>query len=134
MNPRVRAVEAYLKALRTGENSATESAARQQWEVEQHRRVVVGVNEFLSEEALTIPLLEFDEAAAKEQAEKLAALRKARDNDLCVRRLDALRQAAAGKENVVPFILDCARAYCTLYEIRRALEDVFGAYREPVFF
>ena len=45
-----------------------------------------------------------------------------------------LREAARGTENVVPFILDCARSYCTLYEIRAALEDVFGAYREPVFF
>jgi methylmalonyl-CoA mutase, N-terminal domain len=35
---------------------------------------------------------------------------------------------------VMPFILDCARAYCTLYEIRAAMEEVFGAYREPVFF
>jgi methylmalonyl-CoA mutase N-terminal domain/subunit len=34
----------------------------------------------------------------------------------------------------MPFILECARKYCTLYEIRRAIEDVFGAYREPVFF
>jgi methylmalonyl-CoA mutase N-terminal domain/subunit len=49
-------------------------------------------------------------------------------------RLDALRTAARGSENLIPFILDCARAYCTLYEIRAALEDVFGAYREPVFF
>ena len=48
--------------------------------------------------------------------------------------LDALRSAARGTENTMPYILDCARAYCTLYEIRAALEDVFGAYREPVFF
>ena len=41
---------------------------------------------------------------------------------------------ARGTENVVPHILECARSYCTLYEIRAALEDVFGAYREPVFF
>ena len=46
----------------------------------------------------------------------------------------SLRDAARGTENVFPHILDCARAYCTLFEIRRALEDVFGAYREPVFF
>ena len=45
-----------------------------------------------------------------------------------------LKQAAAGKENVVPFILECARCYCTLYEIRATLESEFGAYREPVFF
>ena len=112
-----------------------EAAARQQWEIEQHRRVIVGVNEFISdEEALSIPLLKIDEQAARDQAAKLARLRETRDNALCTTRLDALRKAAAGKENVVPFILDCARAYCTLYEIRAALESVFGAYREPVFF
>jgi methylmalonyl-CoA mutase N-terminal domain/subunit len=61
-------------------------------------------------------------------------MRSTRDNDLVTRRLDALRAAARGQENLMPFILDCARCYCTLYEIRRAMEDVFGAYREPVFF
>ena len=48
--------------------------------------------------------------------------------------IERLRSAARGTENVVPHILECARAYCTLYEIRAALESVFGAYREPVFF
>ena len=112
-----------------------EAAARQQWEIEQHRRVIVGVNEFVSEEdALSIPLLKIDEQAARDQAAKLAQLRATRDNALCTSRIDALREAARGKENVVPYILECARAYCTLFEIRAALEDVFGAYREPVFF
>ncbi len=48
--------------------------------------------------------------------------------------LEALRVAAEDGSNVVPHILECARAYCTLYEIRAAMEVVFGAYREPVFF
>ena len=48
--------------------------------------------------------------------------------------LEALRQACRDGSNTMPFILDCARAYCTLYEIRAAIESVFGAYREPVFF
>jgi methylmalonyl-CoA mutase N-terminal domain/subunit len=111
-----------------------ESAARQQWEIEQRRKLVVGVNEFTSDETLEIPLLKISEEAAAEQAAKLAALRQSRDNALVQQRLDALRTAAKGKENLVPFILDCARAYATLYEIRAAMEDVFGAYREPVFF
>jgi len=126
-----------VPGLETGwfQRKIAESAARQQWEIEQHRRVIVGVNEFVSEEdALTIPLLKIDEQAARDQAAKLAALRASRDNDLCTRRLDALREAARGKQNVVPFILDCARCYCSLYEIRAALESVFGAYREPGFF
>ncbi|MBA4070529.1 MAG: methylmalonyl-CoA mutase [Gemmatimonas sp.] len=111
-----------------------ESAARQQWEIEQRRKLVVGVNEFATDETLTIPLLKLDEAAAEEQTARLRALRTTRDTVLVQQRLDALRSAARGPENLVPYILDCARAYATLYEIRAALEDVFGAYREPVFF
>jgi methylmalonyl-CoA mutase N-terminal domain/subunit len=112
-----------------------EAAARQQWEIEQHRKIIVGVNDFVNDdEALTIPLLKVDDAAATEQARRIAEMKATRDNDLVARRLEALRTAARSNENTVPYILDCARAYATLYEIRRALEDVFGAYREPVFF
>ena len=112
-----------------------ESAARQQWEIEQHRRVIVGVNEFISDgDALDIPLLRIGEEVDREQRTRLAKVRAERDQTLCDARLEGLRQAAHGTENVFPHILDCARAYCTLFEIRRALEDVFGAYREPVFF
>jgi methylmalonyl-CoA mutase N-terminal domain/subunit len=112
-----------------------ESAARQQWEIEQHRKLIVGVNEFVTdEEALSIPLLRIGQEAEDEQRQNMAGLRARRDEALVQQRLEALRGAARGSTNVVPFILDCARAYCTLYEIRAALEDVFGAYREPVFF
>jgi methylmalonyl-CoA mutase N-terminal domain/subunit len=112
-----------------------ESAARQQWEIEQHRRVIVGVNEFVTEEdALSIPLLKIGEQVDREQRARLAKVRAERDNALVTQRLDRLREAARGTENVFPHILDAARAYATLFEIRRALEDVFGAYREPVFF
>jgi methylmalonyl-CoA mutase N-terminal domain/subunit len=108
-----------------------ESAARQQWEIEQRRRVI----EFESQgDELEIPLLRIGENVAREQAERLAKVRAQRDSALCTTRLDELRTAARGTGNVFPYILDCARAYCTLFEIRRALEDVFGAYREPVFF
>ncbi len=126
-----------VRALEIGwlQRKIAESAARQQWEVEQRRRVIVGVNEFVTEEdALTIPLLKIGEATEREQRARMAKMRATRDNDLCARRIAALRDAAKTKANLVPFILDCARAYCTLYEIRAAMEDVFGAYREPVFF
>jgi methylmalonyl-CoA mutase N-terminal domain/subunit len=125
-----------VKGLENGwfQRRIAESAARQQWEIEQHRRVIVGVNEFETEESLAIPLLRIDEEAARNQASRLGDLRRTRDNARCTAALEALRVAARGTENVVPRILECARAYCTLYEIRAALEDVFGAYREPVFF
>ena len=122
-----------VKGLEDGwfQKRIAESAARQQWEIEQHRKLVVGVNEFVTDEPeLSIPILKIGEEADREQRQRMAQMRATRDNALVASRLGALREAARGTENVVPYILDCARAYCTLYEIRAALEDVFGAYRE----
>jgi methylmalonyl-CoA mutase N-terminal domain/subunit len=126
-----------VKGLELGwlQRKIAESAARQQWEIEQHRRVIVGVNEFVTEEQeLKIPLLKIGERVDKEQRERLATIRKTRDNARCQKALEGLKKAARGSENTMPHILEAARAYCTLYEIRAALEEVFGAYREPVFF
>ena len=112
-----------------------QSAARQQWEIEQRRRLVVGVNEFVTDEPeLTIPVLRVGEEVDRDQRQRLAALRASRDQAVVRQRLDALRSAAATDTNLIPFILDCARDRATLYEIRHAMEQVFGAYREPVFF
>jgi methylmalonyl-CoA mutase N-terminal domain/subunit len=72
--------------------------------------------------------------AEEQQCRRLAQVRAGRDNAQVERRLEALRQAAESDQNVIPPMLDCARAYATLYEIRHALERVWGAYREPVFF
>jgi methylmalonyl-CoA mutase N-terminal domain/subunit len=129
-------VGGVVAGLETGwlQRKIAESAARQQWEVEQHRRVIVGVNEFVTDEPeLTIPILKIGDTD-REQRERLSELRKTRDSALVAKRLDELRNAARTNENMMPHILDAARAYCTLYEIRAAMEDVFGAYREPVFF
>jgi methylmalonyl-CoA mutase N-terminal domain/subunit len=64
----------------------------------------------------------------------MARLRATRDGEVVAQRLDALRQAASQDRNIIPAMLDCARAYCTLYEIRHVLEEIYGSYREPVFF
>ena len=133
----IEGIGGVVRGLEDGwfQRKIAQSAARQQWEIEQHRRMIVGVNEFVTEgDALNIPLLRIGEQVDREQRERLARVRAERDQALCDSRLARLRDAARGTENVFPHILDCARAYCTLFEIRRALEDVFGAYREPVFF
>ncbi|MDQ6736266.1 MAG: methylmalonyl-CoA mutase family protein [Gemmatimonadota bacterium] len=130
-------VGGVVRGLETGwlQRQISESSSRQQWEIEQHRRTIVGVNEFVTEEGeLTIPLLKVSEAAERDQRARMAEMRATRDNAAVETRLTALRAAAKTDANLMPFILDCARAYCTLYEIRAAMEEVFGAYREPVFF
>jgi methylmalonyl-CoA mutase, N-terminal domain len=126
-----------VKGLEDGwfQRKIAEAASRHQWEIEQRRRLVVGVNEFAAEdEEITIPLLKVGMDAENAQREAMAAMRSTRDNAAVQANLDALRAGARGAQNLVPLILDCARSYATLYEIRAALEDVFGAYREPVFF
>ena len=111
------------------------SAMRQQREVEARDRVIVGVNRFTEgSEKIEIDTLKIDPDVERRQREKMARLRAGRDDDSVRRALAALTEACRTEENVVPRILDCARAYCTLHEIRAAMEEVYGSYKEPVFF
>jgi methylmalonyl-CoA mutase, N-terminal domain len=111
------------------------SAMRQQLEIEGDDRIIVGVNEFTVEgEELEIPLLKVTEEAEFRQRERMAAMRRDRDQAEVDRTLAALQEAARSGENVIPSMLDAVRAYATLHEIRYAMEEVFGAYQEPVFF
>jgi methylmalonyl-CoA mutase N-terminal domain/subunit len=110
----------------------TEIAAasyRYQREVEAGERVIVGVNRFQSDDQ-PLELLHIDESAAAHQEQKLAALRRRRDNTQVTRTLDALKRAAEVTENTMPLILDAVRAYATLGEICDALRAVFGGYQE----
>jgi methylmalonyl-CoA mutase N-terminal domain/subunit len=133
----VAAVGGVVRALETGwlQRRIAESAARQQWEQEQRRRLTVGVNAFESEsgDELTIPLLQIDDTVV-EQTARLAALRANRNAARAEQALARLSATAATSENVLPAIIDAAKADCTLFEIRNAMEKVFGAYREPIFF
>jgi methylmalonyl-CoA mutase N-terminal domain/subunit len=111
------------------------SARRQQREVEAGERTIVGVNEFEEGSAeLHIDVLKIDPSVERRQRERMARLRQSRDNARVESSLARLERAARGDENLMPHLLDCARAYCTLYEIRHAMEKVFGSYKEPVFF
>jgi methylmalonyl-CoA mutase N-terminal domain/subunit len=110
------------------------SAERFQRALEARERVIVGVNDFTSDDDHPVEILKVSNDAESGQRRRLARLRAERDNGLVAERLEALRQAALEDKNVIGPMLDCARAYCTLYEIRHALERVYGAYREPVFF
>ena len=102
---------------------------RYQQEVEAEERIIVGVNRFQSDDQ-PIDLLQIDETAGKHQEEKLAALRHRRSNEAVANSLHALRRAAEGTENTMPYLLDAVRAYATLGEICDALRDVFGTYQE----
>ncbi|HXV86634.1 MAG TPA: methylmalonyl-CoA mutase family protein [Gemmatimonadales bacterium] len=132
----IQRVGGVVRGIESGwfQRHIAQSATRAQHEVEQGQRVVVGVNEYTEGADQPVEILRVSDDADALQRQRLADLRAGRDGVLVERRLDALREAAARDANVMPAMLDCARAYCTLYEIRHALEGVYGAYREPVFF
>ncbi len=128
---RIDAMGGMIPAIEAGYPQTEIAAAsyRYQREVEAGERVIVGVNRFQSEDA-PIELLQIDETSGKHQSEKLAALRKRRENAKVRQTLDRLKQAAEGTENTMPYLLDAVRAYATLGEICEALRSVFGTYTE----
>ncbi|HMV33722.1 MAG TPA: methylmalonyl-CoA mutase family protein, partial [Gemmatimonadales bacterium] len=125
-----------VRAIEGGwfQRQIAQSASRFQQEVEQGRRVVVGLNQFAEEEEPPVAILKIGGDAERQQRARMAALRGSRDQARVEAALEALRAAAVDGRNVIPLMLDCARAYATLFEIRHVLEGVYGTYREPVFF
>jgi methylmalonyl-CoA mutase N-terminal domain/subunit len=99
--------------------------------VESREKIVVGVNEFVTEEEGPVEILTIHEEVPRRQREKLKELRARRDRAHVESSLDALKQCAGGRENLMPPLLDCIRSYATLGEMCDALREVFGEYQEP---
>ena len=120
-----------IAAIEAGfpQTEIADASYRYQREVEAQERTVVGVNRFQSEDQ-PIELLQIDEGSARHQERKLAALRARRDNQRVITALDALKRAAEGTENTMPYLVDAVRAYATLGEICDSLRGVFGTYQE----
>lgn len=132
----IQTVGGVVRGIETGwfQRQIARSAAEQQRALEQKAELVVGVNAFTTDHDHPVEILKISNDAEASQRERLARLRAERDNELVQERLADLQAAAENDRNVMAPMLNCARAYCTLYEIRHALERVYGAYREPVFF
>ena len=132
----INSIGGVVRGIESGwfQRQIAQSAAAFQRQVETGDQVIVGVNDFLSDDDHPVEILKVSNDAEEQQRRRLATLRAERDNALVEQRLAALRLAAESDQNVIGPMLDCARAYATLYEIRHALERVWGAYREPVFF
>ncbi|MDP9337852.1 MAG: methylmalonyl-CoA mutase family protein [Acidobacteriota bacterium] len=106
-----------------------EASYRYQMEVDRKEKIVVGVNDYVTKEN-QLEILQIDETVAHRQAERLKKLRAERSQAEVDRRLNALRTAARGQENLMPFIYDTVKAYATLGETCEAMRDVFGTYEE----
>jgi methylmalonyl-CoA mutase N-terminal domain/subunit len=123
-----------LPAIEQGfyQREISNAAYQYQREVESDERIIVGINGYADpDEEMRIPLLKMDPQGYKRQVNRLQTLRLERDNECVSQHLEALRQAAAGNENTMPYILDAVRAYATLGEITDVFRNVFGQYDEP---
>ena len=111
-----------------------ESAYRYQREIDENKRVVVGVNDYKTDEGLSIPILRMDKKGEQRQINRLKKLRKDRNKSKFDRNLKRLKEAAEGDENLMPYILECVHGYATLGETCDVLREVFGEYREPAIY
>jgi methylmalonyl-CoA mutase N-terminal domain/subunit len=133
---RLDAMGGMVAAIEQGfpQREIQDAAYAYQKAIERREKIIVGVNDFVSEEEPSIDILHIDETVAERQIAKTRKLRETRDNGRCRTTLDALQKAAiAGDVNMMPFVLDCVRAYATLGEICDTLRGVYGTYEEPVF-
>lgn len=133
---RIESLGGVLKAIDKGffQREIADSAYRYQREIDSKERVIVGVNDFILDEELEIPILAMDEKGEQTQVNRLKRIRCDRDDGRFTRAMDRLRKVAEGDENTMPAILECAKAQATLGDITGVLRDVFGEYVEPSIF
>jgi methylmalonyl-CoA mutase N-terminal domain/subunit len=129
---RIEEIGGVIPAIEAGffQKEIADAAFRYQQELEQRRRIMVGVNEFTVDEEEPIEILRIDPKLESEQAERVREVRRKRDQAKCTNALNRLRKAAAGTDNLMPYILDAVRAYATEGEIMHSLIEVFGTYTE----
>ncbi|MGH9400812.1 MAG: methylmalonyl-CoA mutase family protein, partial [Terriglobia bacterium] len=101
--------------------------------VERKEKTIVGVNEYITSDSRPIETLVIDERAAARQRQALQELKRGRDPSRAQSTLEALASAAQTEENLMPYFLNCVRAYATLGEMCEILRRVFGTYEEPAF-
>jgi len=121
-----------IPAIEAGffQREIAEASYRYQREIETRERISVGVNEYVMDEPIEIPILEMDPEGERRECQRLARLRSQRESGLASQRLNALREACQGSENLMPYILDAVNVYCTLGEICGVMRGVFGEYQE----
>jgi methylmalonyl-CoA mutase, N-terminal domain len=121
-----------VEAIERGfpQKEIAESSYRFQQAVERREKIIVGVNDFVQQDEPPIEILYIDESASETQLAKLERLKKTRNRDQVQRTLEALRQTARTRANLMPPILDAVRAYATIGEMCDALREVWGEYEE----
>lgn len=128
---RIDSLGGVIPAIEKGffQREIAEAAYRYQQEIDSRERIIVGLNDYVIDEPLTIPILQMDEEGEKRHLERLDRVRRERIARDVSKRLGEIKRAAQGSENLMPHILEAVRSYATLGEICGVLREVFGEYR-----
>jgi methylmalonyl-CoA mutase N-terminal domain/subunit len=132
---RIDDIGGVIPAINAGffQQEIADASYRHQQELDAGDRIFVGVNGYVVNEPLRIPILEMDPNGYQRQCKRLAALRRERDTEKTEQALNALRRACEDDANTMPYLLDAARADATLGEMMDVMRQTFGVYQEPLF-
>ncbi|MEJ5224663.1 MAG: methylmalonyl-CoA mutase family protein, partial [Anaerolineales bacterium] len=130
---RIEQLGGVIPAIEKGffQSEIADAAYRYQKEIDANLRRIVGVNAYVDNKPVEIPILEMDPQGYDRQAARLQAVRRERDNGRVGQALDRLRIACQSTENTMPYIMDAVRAYATLGEMIGVMKEAFGVYEEP---
>lgn len=129
---RIAAKGGVVPAIEDGffQREIADASYRYQREIDSHERVIVGVNDHVTDEPLAIPILRMDPDGERRHRDRATEVRRTRDSTEATRSLRAVEAACRGATNLMPALLDAVRAYCTLGEICGVMREVWGEYRE----
>jgi methylmalonyl-CoA mutase, N-terminal domain len=121
-----------VEAIEQGfpQREIAEASYRFQQAAETRDKIIVGVNDFVQDDEVRIPILYIDESTGERQVSRLRELRQTRDSDAVRRSLEVLKETARGTGNTMYPLMDCVRAYATVGEMCDALREVWGEYEE----
>jgi methylmalonyl-CoA mutase, N-terminal domain len=133
---RIDEMEGMVSAIEKGypQREIAASAYRFQRQLEQGERVMVGVNKYATDHDANIPMLRIDETVQKQQIANLQKVKASRDAAKVKSTLDAVRVASTSGANLMPPIIEAAKAYCTQQEICDVLRETMGTYTDPAEF
>ncbi len=131
---KIDALGGMTEAIDTGyvQKEIQKSAYKYEMEIEEKERIIVGVNKYQVKEPEYKDLLKIDMKVQEEQIKFLKKIRSERNNDEVKKTLEALKKAAEGNDNLMPYILEAVRVYASIGEICNTMRTVFGEYKEHV--
>lgn len=132
---RIEEIGGVIPAINAGffQQEIADASYRHQQELDSGDRTFVGVNGYVTNEPVRIPILEMDPDGYQRQCDRLAVLRRERDGEKTEQALNALRRACEDNTNTMPYLLDAARENATLGEMMDVMRQAFGVYQEPLF-